>query len=64
MHKNRDKFKSESEQNSIMQTFEEPQCKTCKTNMVMIGNWANKEEDFALYQCPKCKTVEMKVLDL
>jgi hypothetical protein len=45
------------------ETFQEPTCK-CGTVMVMQGSWATKEEDYALYQCPKCKTIELKELHL
>jgi hypothetical protein len=46
------------------QSFKEPKCQQCKTEMVIVGNWSDKEDDLALYQCPKCKTVVMKVLSL
>lgn len=48
----------------MSETFEEPNCKSCKIPTEMIGSWADGNKDLALYQCPKCKTVIMKVLDL
>jgi hypothetical protein len=46
------------------QTFKPPKCKSCKIDTEMIGSWADGDKDLALYQCPKCKTVVMKVLSL
>jgi len=45
------------------ETFQEPICK-CGATMIMRGSWATKDEDYALYQCPKCKNIQLKELRL
>jgi hypothetical protein len=44
-------------------TFKEPICNNDKTEMELVGNWADGDKDLALYQCPLCKKVVLKVLD-
>jgi NAD-dependent SIR2 family protein deacetylase len=46
------------------QTFEAPHCSECQTLTQLIGSWAEGDKDLALYQCPKCKTIIMKEIDL
>lgn len=45
-------------------TFAEPTCRKDNTKMEYVGNWADGDKDIALYQCPTCKAIIIKTLDL
>jgi hypothetical protein len=48
---------------NMRETFKEPICNHDKTEMELVGNWADGDKDLALYQRPLFKKIVLKVLD-